>query len=252
MNDESSRASRPTSTPRYMHVAGTKGKGSNCKYANGFLMLLYLVHLDKVKTGLHTSPHLCQVREGICTYPIPVEEGDFASYPFQITFSVPCACPGRRMVRCLAAVVSRERCNTAHTAGSWLPNLCRRSVCSPLYAGYMRIWLLMTKGTVLRMAARKTHVGHTCTTYAFGRSPKRLTTERRLRYRVGHPMAWTAGIADRLQSGRGMCAAYSTLTYTVPEAVSIDSQQIGQVASIVMQGNRSTATTSHTKRSGTL
>lgn len=67
-----------------MHVAGTKGKGSTCKYVNGLLMERYQARLDEVKIGLYTSPHLCHVRERIRINSRPIEETVFTSRFFEI------------------------------------------------------------------------------------------------------------------------------------------------------------------------
>ncbi len=47
----------PESSLKVIHVAGSNGKGSTCAY-----MASYLKHCG-YKTGLYTSPHLCDIRE---------------------------------------------------------------------------------------------------------------------------------------------------------------------------------------------
>ncbi|MCU0650646.1 MAG: bifunctional folylpolyglutamate synthase/dihydrofolate synthase, partial [Candidatus Omnitrophica bacterium] len=47
----------PHSTTRFLHVAGTKGKGSVC------VLTAYILRGMGYKVGLYTSPHLTDVRE---------------------------------------------------------------------------------------------------------------------------------------------------------------------------------------------
>jgi len=55
-----------------LHVAGTKGKGSTCAFAEAILSAAGL------KTGLYTSPHLQDVRERIRIGGAPIPGADFA------------------------------------------------------------------------------------------------------------------------------------------------------------------------------
>ena len=57
-----------------IHVAGTKGKGSTCSFAESML------RRSGLKTGLFTSPHMVQVRERIRINGKPVSEGLFVRY----------------------------------------------------------------------------------------------------------------------------------------------------------------------------
>jgi dihydrofolate synthase/folylpolyglutamate synthase len=47
----------PQNSLRYIHVAGSNGKGSTCAFMASFLKQ------SGYKTGLYTSPHLCDIRE---------------------------------------------------------------------------------------------------------------------------------------------------------------------------------------------
>src|SRR3954468_2080626 len=49
----------PESGPRFVHVAGTNGKGSTCA------MLASILSASGLRTGLYTSPHLEQPTERI-------------------------------------------------------------------------------------------------------------------------------------------------------------------------------------------
>ncbi|HTC22102.1 MAG TPA: bifunctional folylpolyglutamate synthase/dihydrofolate synthase, partial [bacterium] len=48
---------RPELSLKTIHVAGSNGKGSTCAF-----MASFLKHRGS-KTGLYTSPHLCDIRE---------------------------------------------------------------------------------------------------------------------------------------------------------------------------------------------
>ena len=56
-----------------LHVAGTKGKGSVCAFAESIL------RASGLKTGLYTSPHMVEVRERIRLGGEMIPEEDFAS-----------------------------------------------------------------------------------------------------------------------------------------------------------------------------
>uniref|UniRef100_G3MKH4 Folylpolyglutamate synthase n=1 Tax=Amblyomma maculatum TaxID=34609 RepID=G3MKH4_AMBMU len=59
---------------KIIHVAGTKGKGSTCAFAESIL------RHHGFKTGLYTSPHLVAVRERIRINGKPLSEDVFAKY----------------------------------------------------------------------------------------------------------------------------------------------------------------------------
>ncbi len=61
-----------------LHVAGTKGKGSTCVFAESILRAL------KLKTGLYTSPHLFSFCERVRINGEPVSENDFAGLVEQV------------------------------------------------------------------------------------------------------------------------------------------------------------------------
>lgn len=60
-----------------IHVAGTKGKGSTCAFADAILKQRYT-------TGLYTSPHLVEVRERIRINGHPLTREQFAHYFFEV------------------------------------------------------------------------------------------------------------------------------------------------------------------------
>ncbi|KAI9766140.1 MAG: Folylpolyglutamate synthetase [Geoglossum simile] len=67
-----------------VHVAGTKGKGSACAYANSILTAYHTtVGLPK-KIGLYTSPHLIAVRERMRINSELISESLFAKYFFEV------------------------------------------------------------------------------------------------------------------------------------------------------------------------
>lgn len=59
---------------KFIHVAGTKGKGSVCAFCEAILRQC------GVKTGLYTSPHLVSVRERIRIDGKPISQELFAKY----------------------------------------------------------------------------------------------------------------------------------------------------------------------------
>jgi dihydrofolate synthase/folylpolyglutamate synthase len=61
----------PHSTLRFIHVAGSNGKGSTCAF-----MASFLKHAG-YKTGLYTSPHLCDIRERFRINGIWINQKDF-------------------------------------------------------------------------------------------------------------------------------------------------------------------------------
>ena len=62
----------PQLTLKYLHIAGTKGKGSTCAF------LTYILRQAGYKAGLYTSPHLSDFRERIrILVPGPNKASDF-------------------------------------------------------------------------------------------------------------------------------------------------------------------------------
>ena len=78
-----------------VHVAGTKGKGSTCAFAESFLR----AHGRRMgfprRTGLYTSPHLTDPRERIRLDFEPLPRDLFAKYFFEVydTLRARCAAP---------------------------------------------------------------------------------------------------------------------------------------------------------------
>lgn len=66
-----------------IHVAGTKGKGSTCAFANSILTSIRSSYGLLNKIGLYTSPHLLHVRERIMINSEPISEEAFAKYFFE-------------------------------------------------------------------------------------------------------------------------------------------------------------------------
>ena len=64
---------RPQDRLRFIHIAGTNGKGSTAAFCDAALRRRGL------KTGLFTSPHLATVRERIRIDGVPISRDDFAS-----------------------------------------------------------------------------------------------------------------------------------------------------------------------------
>lgn len=62
----------------FIHVAGSKGKGSTCTYTD------VLLREYNVKTGLFTSPHLISVTERINIAGHPISESEFVKYFWEI------------------------------------------------------------------------------------------------------------------------------------------------------------------------
>lgn len=67
---------------KIIHVAGTKGKGSVCAFAESIL------RHHGFKTGLYTSPHLVAVRERIRINGRPLSEETFAKYFWDVYHSI--------------------------------------------------------------------------------------------------------------------------------------------------------------------
>src|SRR5690349_17096929 len=64
---------RPQDRCRFVHVAGTNGKGSTCAMIESGL------RAHAIKTGLFTSPHLAEPTERIRICGEPVSAADFAA-----------------------------------------------------------------------------------------------------------------------------------------------------------------------------
>jgi dihydrofolate synthase / folylpolyglutamate synthase len=64
---------RPQDRLRFVHVAGTNGKGSTCA------MLESALRAAGFRTGLFTSPHLSQPTERICVDGVPISADRFAA-----------------------------------------------------------------------------------------------------------------------------------------------------------------------------
>jgi dihydrofolate synthase/folylpolyglutamate synthase len=61
----------PQSSLRFIHVAGSNGKGSTCAFMASFLKRA------GYKTGLYTSPHLCDIRERFRVNGLWISQKDF-------------------------------------------------------------------------------------------------------------------------------------------------------------------------------
>lgn len=62
----------------FIHVAGSKGKGSVCTYTDAMLREF------NVKTGLFTSPHLLSVTERIKVKGTPISKSEFSKYFWEV------------------------------------------------------------------------------------------------------------------------------------------------------------------------
>ncbi|KLU81349.1 tetrahydrofolylpolyglutamate synthase [Magnaporthiopsis poae ATCC 64411] len=67
-----------------LHVAGTKGKGTTCAFADSILNQCRLARGVPAKVGLHTSPHLVSVRERLKINSVPVSKESFARCFFDV------------------------------------------------------------------------------------------------------------------------------------------------------------------------
>lgn len=67
-----------------IHVAGTKGKGSTCAFADSILAHHRRAHGRPGRVGLFISPHLIAVRERIRIDSVPISEALFARYFFEV------------------------------------------------------------------------------------------------------------------------------------------------------------------------
>src|SRR5277367_3099855 len=66
------RLGNPQDNLRFIHLAGTNGKGSTAAFCESCL------RAAGFRVGLYTSPHLVSVRERIQIDRIPISEADFA------------------------------------------------------------------------------------------------------------------------------------------------------------------------------
>jgi folylpolyglutamate synthase len=70
---------------RFIHVAGTKGKGSVCAMVESILLQFRSGQKNKIgKIGMYTSPHLVSVTERIRIDGLPISQRTFARYFFEI------------------------------------------------------------------------------------------------------------------------------------------------------------------------
>lgn len=68
----------------FVHVAGTKGKGTTCAFVNSILQQYQKSAGVPRKIGLYTSPHLVVVRERIRINSQPISEELFTKYFFEV------------------------------------------------------------------------------------------------------------------------------------------------------------------------
>jgi folylpolyglutamate synthase len=69
---------------RFIHVAGTKGKGTTCLYCESILTAYQNMAGDSVKIGCLTSPHVTNIRERIRLDASSISERLFARYFFEM------------------------------------------------------------------------------------------------------------------------------------------------------------------------
>jgi folylpolyglutamate synthase len=69
---------------RFIHVAGTKGKGTTCLYCESILTEYQKTTGDRVKIGCLTSPHVTNIRERIRLDASSISERLFARYFFEM------------------------------------------------------------------------------------------------------------------------------------------------------------------------
>ncbi|HSL39969.1 MAG TPA: Mur ligase family protein, partial [Desulforhopalus sp.] len=78
MRDFLDQVGHPEEVLRFVHVAGTNGKGSVCA------ALAEILHRAGYRVGVFTSPHLSSVRERFRIGPTPISEEEFARLGAQI------------------------------------------------------------------------------------------------------------------------------------------------------------------------
>jgi folylpolyglutamate synthase len=69
---------------RFIHVAGTKGKGTTCLYCESILTEYQKMTGDRMKIGCLTSPHVTNIRERIRLDALSISEQLFAKYFFEV------------------------------------------------------------------------------------------------------------------------------------------------------------------------
>ncbi|KAK5700949.1 hypothetical protein LTR97_005467 [Elasticomyces elasticus] len=74
---------------KIIHVAGTKGKGSTCSFAESFLRAHGKRTRYPAKTGMYTSPHLIYPEERIRLNGVPIDRSQFATYFFELWDRLP-------------------------------------------------------------------------------------------------------------------------------------------------------------------
>jgi folylpolyglutamate synthase len=67
-----------------IHVAGTKGKTSTCRFVESILNEYRASTSFPMKVGLYTSPHLRYVRDRYQINSIPLSEELFTKYLFKV------------------------------------------------------------------------------------------------------------------------------------------------------------------------
>lgn len=87
-----------------IHVAGTKGKGSTCAFAESFLRAFQHRTGFPAKTGLYTSPHLICAEERIRINFQPIDRDLFAKYFFEVWDALQGAASQPRYLQLLALV----------------------------------------------------------------------------------------------------------------------------------------------------
>jgi folylpolyglutamate synthase len=79
---------------RFIHVAGTKGKGTTCLYCESILPEYQKTTGDRVKIACLTSPHATNIRERIRLDASSISDQLFAKYFFQVWAQMESYCQG--------------------------------------------------------------------------------------------------------------------------------------------------------------